>query len=246
MTIKKLPEVIFKQMPIELESEMILEFLDTNWSGKITKKFPEFLKISKISDKREKKKAIKNLIVQIREKLKEKMSRGLKVIKFDWQKMEKNCLEKLSEIIQTNWLEKEITAYISINPICPRFLDTWSFSVSPDNKNSNIIIAHEISHFLYFKKLKEVFPKIKKDKYEFPNKEWLLSELVTPIILNDPRMQKILGVKDGYYREHKNLKIGNELATRVIEDLYKNFVIEKKDFSSFIKKSSKIINKVRL
>ena len=195
-----LPKVIFKQMPLELESEMILEFLDTNWSGKITKKFPEFLKISKISDKREKKKAIKNLIVQIREKLKEKMSWGLKVIKSDWQRMEKDCLERLSEIIQTDWPEKEITAYISINPICPRFLDTWSFFVSQDNKNSNIIIAHEISHFLYFKKFKDVFPKIEKDKYEFPNKEWLLSEITTPIILNDSRMQEILGGKDGAAR----------------------------------------------
>lgn len=251
-----LPKVIFKQMPLELETEMFFEFLDTNWASKITNEFPEFLKIksivgekdnpNKFSSERKleraRKKAIEKIIIKIRKEFNEKMSTGLKNIKSEWEKVEKKVLEILSDIIQTDWLEKEITGFVSINPVCPRFLDTWGFSVTYNRKDSDIIIAHEISHFLYFKKFKKIFPEIGKDKYEFPNKEWVLSEIITPIILNDSRMIKIIGPGAGFYEKHKELKIGEKPLTESIQELYTEFVINKNDFSEFIKKSLDLVN----
>jgi len=236
-----LPKVIFKQMPLELETEMFLDFLDTNWASKIMDEFPEFLKIKSIIDEKGKKEAIEKIIIQIRKELNEKMVTGLKNIKSEWQKVEEEVFKSLSNIIQTDWPEKEITAYISINPICPRFLDSLSFSVSPDNKNPNIIIAHEISHFLYFKKFKEIFPEIGKDKYEFPNKEWILSEIITPIILNDTRMIKILGKGGGFYSEHLKLKVDGKPLTQIIQDLYDKHVLKVNNFVGFIKENMKIL-----
>jgi len=37
------------------------------------------------------------------------------------------------------------------------------------------ICAHEMSHFLYFKKLKQIYPEEQIDT-EYPSKDWLLSE----------------------------------------------------------------------
>lgn len=232
-------------MPLDFESEVILGFLDTNWSGKITKKHPSFLKVEKAKSEKDKLKITRDCITEIRKELGGQMNFGLKNVKSDWQKIENDIFITLSEIIQANWPKKEITAFISINPIYPRFLNNLSFCVSPDNKYSNLIISHEISHFLYFKKFKEVFPKVKRDKYESPNKEWILSEIITPIILNDLRMRKILVEdKSGFYEEHKMLKLKGKSVIKIIEDLYKEFVVKKKDFTEFLIRSLEIIKQV--
>jgi hypothetical protein len=238
-------KITFKQMPLDFESEVILDFLDTNWSNKITNKYPVFLKVKGVKSKKDKLKVIKDCIREVRKGMVDEIKLGLKNVKSDWQKIENDIFLTLFEIIQTGWPKKEITALISINPIYPRFLDDWNFCVSQDNKYSNIIISHEISHFLYFKKFKEVFPKIKRDKYESPNKEWILSEIITPIILNDLRMRKILGGdKSGFYEEHKMLKLNGKSVIKIIEDLYKEFVVDKKDFTKFLIKSLDLIKQV--
>jgi len=244
---KPLPKVIFKQMPLGLETEMILSFLDKEWGFKLTEKYPQFLEIKNTKSEKEKKKVIKNKIVKIRQELGLKMDDGLLLIKNNWQKIEKETLEKLSEIIQTDYPKKDITAYISINPMCPRFLDDWAFSVPPDHKNPNKTITHEISHFLFFKKLKEEFPEIERGKYESPHKEWVLSEMLAVIILCDGRMLKALNIPKyyGYYPKHQELKINGELLSKSLENLYDYMVIKKKDFTEFIKKSLKLLKDLK-
>jgi hypothetical protein len=244
---KRFPKVIFEQMPLDLEMEMISGFLDWDWGDVITKKFPQFLKIREIKEKNEKKNAIKNETIKIRQELGIKMDEGLELVKKNWQKVEKETLENLAEIIQTDYSEKDITAYISINPICPRFLDTWSFSVPPDHKNPNKTIAHEISHFLFFKKLKEDFPEIERGKYESPHKEWILSEMLAVIMLCDERLTKALNIPKyyGYYPKHKELKINNEPLSTLLENLYEDLVIQKKDFSEFIRKSLELLKDLK-
>ena len=119
--------------------------------------------------------------------------------------------------------------------------DSWSFCVTHDRNDTISIITHEISHFLYFKKFKEIFPKISRKNYEAPRKEWLLSELVAVIISHDPRILKIVGIKDDFYPEHKILTVGGELLTEAISKLYKEYVIDKNNFSEFIKKSLDLV-----
>jgi len=238
---KILPKVTFKQMPLELEAEMFFDFLDTDWSVKITNKYPQSLGIKNIKSEKERKLAIKNEITKIREELGSKINLGLKLIEDGWKKVEKVTLETLSGIIQEPWPVREITAYISLNPICPRYLDSWNFVVTYDREDSNRIIVHEISHFLFFKKFKEIFPEISRENYESPHKEWLLSELVAVIISHDPRILNILGVKDDFYPEHKKLMAGDQLLTGVIEKLYNEFVIVKGDFEGFLRESIKLI-----
>jgi len=227
------PHVVFKQMPLELETELITEFLDSKWKDRITKVYPDFLNASKIKGQA-KTKFVKEKIIDIRKQLAEKMALGKQNIEANWRLIEEKCLSELSKIIQTDWPAREISALISINPICPRFIETWEFSVCPDNKTPNMIIAHELSHFLYFQKLHEVIPKIKKVEYEFPNNPWVLSEIVTTIILNDVRLKKILGGKESYYAEHEDIKIDGRLLVHIVHDLYDSLVMEENNFAKFL------------
>ena len=244
---RHLPNIVFKQMPLELESDMFFDFLQSDWSNRITDKYPQFLAIKEIKSKGKRFESIKSEICKIRSTSEEKMSIGLGKIKSDWQKNQEKILNTLSDIIQAEWLPKEITAYISLNPICPRYLNSLSFSICPDNKYINKTITHELSHFLYFKKFNEVFPEISQKQYESPHKEWILSELVAVIILDDSRIIKIIGNEgNNFYDSHKILKIDNVLATDIIRDIYKKSVIKRNDFSEFIKNGMEVINRVSL
>ena len=233
-------------MPIELETEMISGLLDWDWSDMITKKYPPFLEIKKIKPKKKKNGAIKNEIIKIRQELGQKMDEGLLKVKSDWQKVEEQTLRTLSEIIQTNYPEKDITAYISINPICPTHLDVWWFSVPPDHNNPNKVFAHEISHFLFFKKLKEEFPEINRKNYESPHKEWILSEIVAVIILNDKRITDVLDThNNGYYPKHRELKIAGQSVTETLEKLYDKHVVQGNNFKEFIKKGLEAVKDLK-
>ncbi len=132
---------------------------------------------------------------------------------------------------------------ISINPICPRFLNNWSFSIFYNYKKISHaveVIVHESCHFLYFKKWKQLFPNVNNKKFEYPYLEWHLSEIITPIILNDFRIQQLLKQKATFYTEHKKIKIDNKTAPKYFTDMYKK-IIRNNNFEEFLKESYRSI-----
>jgi len=148
----------------------------------------------------------------------------------------------LQEIIGTKWPQnrQKIKAMISINPICPRFLDDWSFSMFYNYKkltDAREVIMHECCHFLYFKKWKELYPEINEKKYESPYIEWHLSEIVAPIILNDKRVQKYLKQKAVFYEEHSKIKIGNKSTPKYFTEIYNQNINKETGFEIFLKEA---------
>jgi len=132
---------------------------------------------------------------------------------------------------------------ISINPICPRFLNDWSFSIFYNYKeisHAMEVIMHESCHFLYFEKWRNLYPKMSPKKFESPYIEWHLSEIIAPIILNDSRIQKLLKQKAFFYTEHEKIKIGDKTAPKYFTDLYIK-LSEKNDFEKIIKESYQAI-----
>jgi hypothetical protein len=90
---------------------------------------------------------------------------------------------------------------------------------------------------LFFKKLKEEFPEIERKKYESPHKEWILSEVVAVIILNDKRITDVLGAhNNSYYPKHRELKTDGKLFTETLEKLYDKHVVKKIILTNLSKK----------
>jgi len=95
---------------------------------------------------------------------------------------------------------------------------------------------HEILHFLYFKKWKEVFPKAERRTFDSPHLVWRLSEILDPIILNNyPKIQKLTKLKHQTYKEFQKAKIGNEKLVPHFEVLYRKHLQSKKPFEVFLK-----------
>lgn len=156
----------------------------------------------------------------------------------DWEKVGKQYLNELSMHMQTDWPDiRCMTAYISINPICPRFLDSFSFFVNfklPSYARETI--AHEILHFLWFKKWKEVFPDANPAEFGHPHLVWRLSEVMAPVILQcNPQIHDLIHPRRWGYNSFVNLKIGNIVVPQYFAEKYISLIKQKANFSDIIK-----------
>lgn len=236
--------VNFKNITIGDEIESLYDFIFDcgNWNEYVFKKHPRLERALDFRAKNERMSFIKEYASAYWLKNKKTIYKNKKTYEKNWRQIEKNVFAEMENIVGTKFPEnKKITAYISINPICPRFLNKWTFTMfykfSP--KRSKEVIMHECLHFLYFKKWQEMFPGAKKSTFDSPHIIWHLSELAAPIILNDPRMQKYLKLKAGFYGEHEKVKIKGKSAPEFFEKIYK----KSENFEDFIKTAYKAITK---
>ncbi|MFA5129510.1 MAG: hypothetical protein WC477_01165 [Patescibacteria group bacterium] len=244
-----MPSVSFSVVPLYLEVEWMHGFLFYNkwgWDKYILKKHPALKDAYIYKKKKDQIIFIQNYILNYRKANKLHIQNRISLYKKLWRKKETAYFKLLCEILETDWSKqhKTIKAFISINPICPRFLDLWSFFlffnyIKPSSSIETIM--HETCHFLYFKKWKEVFKHSKKNTFESPYIEWHLSELVAPIILNDPKIQTLLKGKASFYAEHEVIKIKGMTAPAYFTKLYQ----KRKSFDSFLISSYREIRKYK-
>lgn len=212
------------------------------WGKYIINKHPEIKEVFSFSTEKEQIRFLRNYSVRFKKDNQELIEKSKRTYQAEWRKIEKDFFILLSEIVQVDWPEnrKTINAMISINPICPRFLNEWSFSIFYNYKkisHAMEVIMHECCHFLYFEKWKKMYPKMSHKKFESPYVEWHLSEIVAPIILNDQRVRNILRQKAFFYEEHEEVKINNKTAPEYFTELYN----ENRDFEKFLNKSYDVI-----
>lgn len=149
-------------------------------------------------------------------------------------------MEALSEHFETEWPEDkpEIVGLITNLPVYPRFLDIYKFGVGYENIPKSIeASAHEIVHFLWFKKWKEVFPEMDRREYESPRLAWRLSEIMDPIILQcHPKIKELVKPKGWGYSSFKNIKIGDVGMTEYFKKIYLDSIAAGDDFTTTLKK----------
>ncbi len=245
-----LPKVKFIDIPLSREIDWMHGFLFQNewgWGRYIIKKHPKIKKVLSFKTEAEQVKFLKEYIIRFRKENRKLIENNKAEYQRRWKRVERDFFILLSEIMRINWPKnrKTITAMVSINPICPRFLKDWSFSIFYDYKkipHALEVIMHESCHFLYFEKWKKMYPKMSLKRLESPYLEWHLSEIIVPIILNDGRVQKLLKQKAVFYAEHKRIKIGVKTAPRYFTDLY-NKVAKIDGFEKFLKRSCQAIKR---
>ncbi len=243
-----IPKVKFVDIALSLELDMLYGFLfqnDWDWGKYIIKKHPQIKPALVLKTKTARMNFLKEYVLGFRKENKELIKNNKVKYRQEWQKIEKDFLTTLAEILEIDWPENKrtITAMVSLNPICPRFLNNWSFSLSYSKNLADLreVIMHEICHFLYFEKWKKLYPKMSTKKFEAPHIEWHLSEIVAPIILNDERIQPLLKQKAGFYDEHRKIKIGWQSVPKYFAALYLNNKKEGKNFADFVKHAYKVM-----
>jgi hypothetical protein len=113
---------------------------------------------------------------------------------------------------------------ISLNPICPRYLDTRTFDIYYENSERGAlgIALHEMVHFVWFDVWQNRFHDGMAE-YESPHLKWVFSEMaVDPIMRRDKRLYEINpyfadGCAYGYFYE---MKIEGKPILETLYDMY--------------------------
>ena len=157
-----------------------------------------------------------------------------------WNKNERKILLEFEKIFNEKLTEPIIAeGRININPICPRFYDTWSFDIWCESSPTDALVTaiHEITHFLWFDKWKEVFPNWKRSDFERPSISWLFSEIAIDAIFYHSCFKEFSGDKPAYYYFY-DVEIEGTNMIKLFRKLYKENSIE-----NFMKLGMTILNR---
>ncbi len=233
--------IAFKPVPRQLEVEMFYRFLVLNnwgWDKMITKQHPALKVVKTLKTKTDRLNFITQYLNQYTAQHQNIIQTRSEQHEKSWRQIEEKIFILLSQVMEIDWPQKHppIQAFFSTLPICPRFLRNWCFFINWNVpiKRSRTIIAHEITHFLYFTQWKKVFPDSRSRTFDSPYLEWHLSELLAPVILNDPRLQKILKRPQETYQEYDSIKIGKRTVFQHLTSSYNSHLKHQTSFAAFL------------
>ncbi|MDD5165125.1 MAG: hypothetical protein PHG25_01125 [Candidatus Pacebacteria bacterium] len=246
-----IPRIEFQDFPLEKESELFVYFLsEKRWISLFEKVYPTLCEsLRNVNDKERATLICKDFIRTFRESNKDTIQTSTAQLQTKWSVLSVDFLKNIAEHFQTDWpRDKEaIAGYISILPVYPRFLDTYSFCVGYKDTSAAIeTVAHEILHFLWFKKWSEVFPEASSKEFESPHLVWRLSEIMDPIILQcHPMIRELIKPKKWGYSSFASIKIGGVSMTDHFKKLYLDSVGAGDSFEGFLVKALKEAEKYK-
>lgn len=94
--------------------------------------------------------------------------------------------------IDTSAVFNDLVGNISLNPICPRFLEERYFDIFYKNSERGALglSLHEVIHYLWFHVWNGHFGD-DYSEYETPSLKWILSEMAVESIMSDKRLSSI-------------------------------------------------------
>lgn len=145
-----------------------------------------------------------------------------------WEPFNDDYINALCKCFNMDWPSdlEEITALIGRVPVCPRFIKDKKFYIGFYDADTIVdICMHELCHFIFFAKCKELFPRMKIDT---DNKSlfWFLSEIIIDPVLNKNEFKKIFKHKFKSYDVFYNVRFGNELLMDKIRLFFANSHID--------------------
>jgi len=129
--------------------------------------------------------------------------------------------------VDAHGLFNDLQGYITLNPVCPRFLREHCIDVFHLNSHRGCIglTIHEMIHFLWFHVWNSIYHD-SYDEYERPALKWILSEMVVESIMSDERLSCINpyfprengGCVYGYFQ---NMVIENRPILETLDEIYR-------------------------
>ena len=154
-----------------------------------------------------------------------------------WDKYNDKYFKMLIEYFKIDFPDNinEIEAIIGLIPVCPRYLNSFSFSLYPDMDDWKVIevCAHEILHFLWFEKFNKLYPEIPRENYDSPHLEWKYSEMVTDPILNNKPFSDLFNFTEKGYDYFYELYDGNELVMDKLREIYSTGSVDERIKNGF-------------
>ncbi len=234
----KVPKVQFRIMTLEENIETIKwAYYEDNGVLSVhdftINYFPELKEIDKNTSQKEVYKQIEQVVEKDYEKYKARIIE--ETIRYNnlWKEYNDKYLKMLSNYLEIDWPSNLdiIEATVGLIPVFPRYLDTFSFSVSTGIDDTKLIetCAHETLHFLWFEKWKIIHPEIPRREYDSPYITWQYSEMVTDSILNNKPFSDVLNFREYSYDSFYKIYDNDILLMDKLREIYsENIPIDKK------------------
>jgi hypothetical protein len=122
-----------------------------------------------------------------------------------WFEREKTFYTLVKELFpKTTWPEGKYIVYPTIWSMYPRFLEDKTFQVPLQTEKKryvNVIIAHEMLHFIFYEYFFQSYPQYADEDHEFF--AWHVSEILNTIIQNSSRWMNVFELETMGYPEHE-------------------------------------------
>ncbi len=132
----------------------------------------------------------------------------------NWNAINDEVMMDLSNRLNIKWPKSCLNIKANIGHLCycPRFIEKRSFNarITDDINDMKKVIIHEICHFLYFEKWKELFNDYDETHYNIPHIIWFLSEAIIDPLLNNQTFKKYINGEILSYKQFYETKINNE------------------------------------
>ncbi len=153
---------------------------------------------------------------------------AFKILIQDWQKEWNSKLDEIESALSvayemdTKPVLNNMVAYVNLNPVCPRYLDTHSFYIFYKMEIDRVIrtCLHEIMHFLWFYKWQEHFHDDPKE-YDTPHLKWIFSEMVQETMMADTPIKDLSKWQGNVYDYFYEMKIDGKPILKTLSDIHK-------------------------
>jgi hypothetical protein len=190
-----------------------------NLKWAVFNKFPNFKK--SVGEKYSKKK-VEKFVNEIYKRDQATIKRAMARYEKSWGKKEDNFYQLTQKLFSEKfWPKGRYYVMPTIWGMYPRFLDERIFQLPYRGKKLsfvNMVIAHEMLHFIFYKYFWNKFPRYQKDRYSFFS--WHVSEIFNVIVQNSPEWKKVFGEKSLPYPEHR------KIVTKLQKKYYKKEITE--------------------
>ncbi len=223
------PKIEFTPMTLEENIEIVKwaffeESEDLSVHNYTIQYFPELGDINLNSKKEDVYEIIKDIVTKEYKKYKQKIVDESARYNELWNEYNDKYFYMLTNFLGVSFPKniKKINAHVGLIPIFPRYLDSFSFSVSTNLEDWNLIkvAAHETLHFLWFEKWKIIHPETPRSHFDTPFNEWKYSEMVTDPILNNKPFVELFQFTERGYDSFYELYDEEELVMDKLRNIY--------------------------
>lgn len=226
-----IPKVIFEPMSLDENIDIVkwafFENGDTlNLHDSTVYYFPELAEISLFGDKNTIYKKIESIVRKYYHEKWDIILSDVKRYSLLWDKYNKVFFEKICEYLNVGDIDIDtIDVTVGYIPVCPRNIHDNSFSLSIGTDDIWLLhlCAHEILHFVWFKKWSALYPDCPSKQFDSPYLPWKYSEMVTDFILNSECIRSVFDNKfkansyDSFYHVIDN---DNRYMMDVLRDIF--------------------------
>ena len=225
----KKPKLKFRKMSLQENIELIkwayYENDDLfNIHNFTIKYFPKLENLDKNLSKEKINQIIENVVRESYEKYQNEIEKEIQRYNALWQPYNDLYFKTLSNYLNISWPNNIdiVEGRVGLIPVFPRYLDSFSFSISINMNDQQLIetCAHETLHFLWFEKWKRIYPGTPREEFESPYIVWQYSEMVTDPILNNKPFSNIFDFKEKGYASFYEMYDGKTLIMDKLRKIY--------------------------